>query len=105
MTTLYLIVALVLGGLGVYITRRDPKWGTPLLVGAAIVTVLYLVWDHDQSRTSTDVPPASAVAPGQVSPPAQGGILLTGSPTPTVETPTAPPSPTVIPTGSLFQGK
>ena len=105
MTTLFLIVAITLGGLGVYLTYRDPKLGTPLLVGAAIVTVLYLVWDHDQSRTSTDVPPASSAVPGQAFPSAQNGIPLTVSPMPTAETPTPSPSPTAIPTVSLYQGK
>jgi hypothetical protein len=105
MTTLFLIVALVLGGLGVYITRRDPKWGTPLLVGAAIVTVLYLIWDHDESRASTGVTPTSPAVSGQISPSAQSGIPVTGSAPPPAGPNNPSPSPTTIPTVSLFPGK
>jgi hypothetical protein len=100
MTSLFLIVALVLGGLGVYVTYRDPKWGTPILVGVAIITVLYIVWDHDPSGTSTDVQPTSPAVPGQPSPSTQGGLPEHGSPMPSASS-----SQTAIPTASLFSGK
>lgn len=68
MTTLYLIVALTLAGVGVYIARRHPLWATPIMVGAAILTVLYIVWDHDQSQPHSVVPsaPSTTSAPAEL---------------------------------------
>lgn len=98
MTTLFLIVALSLAGVGVYITRRDPKWGTPILVGIAIVTVLYLIWDHDQSRTQTNDPPAT------VTPTGQAGVPASGPQQPGTGDSDSPLSPTAMPASSS-QGK
>lgn len=79
MTTLFIIVALALAGVGVYITRCDPKWGTPILVGIAIITVLYLLWDHDPSRSQTVDPPTSSTTPAHTDPGGQNATPIVGS--------------------------
>ncbi|MGW2749118.1 hypothetical protein [Streptomyces sp. NPDC001450] len=101
MTTLFLIVALTLAGVGVYITKRDPKWGTPILVGVGILTALYILWDHDQSRSQTVVPPAPSVTSSSVPSPGltqvePGGQIHDGAPSSSATpswSPTAVPSP------------
>ncbi|MDQ0753999.1 hypothetical protein QF034_008230 [Streptomyces africanus] len=47
MTTLPFIVALILGGAGVYAAYRNPNLGAALLVGVAILTGLYVVLEKD----------------------------------------------------------
>jgi hypothetical protein len=59
--TLALIVALALGGLGVYVAYQNPKLGAALLVGLGIVTVLYLVMEKDPSVFEMDNPVPSTV--------------------------------------------
>ncbi|WP_151775792.1 hypothetical protein [Streptomyces abyssomicinicus] len=56
--TLPLIVALALGGVGVFIAYRNPQLGTALLVGLGVITVLYLVWEKDPSVFQPGVVPA-----------------------------------------------
>ncbi|WP_146232377.1 hypothetical protein [Streptomyces sp. NWU49] len=63
-----LIVALALAGVGVYAAYRDPKLGTALLVGFAIITVLYVIWEKDPTVFETDSPPSSTVPTQVVSP-------------------------------------
>lgn len=77
--TLALIVALVLGGVGVYMAYRDPKLGSAILVGLAIVGTLYVVWEKDPSVFETDVPPASPSLPVQVPPGSEGQAPAAGS--------------------------
>ncbi|MFM9625051.1 hypothetical protein ACKI14_44925 [Streptomyces turgidiscabies] len=74
---LALIVALVLGGLGVYVAYQNPKLGAALLVGLGIVTVLYIIWDKDPTVFETGNPSSSTV-PAATSPPPWG---LSASPT------------------------
>ncbi|MEV7210954.1 MULTISPECIES: hypothetical protein [unclassified Streptomyces] len=57
---LALIVVLALGGLGVYVAYQNPKLGTALLVGLAVVTTLYLISEKDPSVFETDSPVPSA---------------------------------------------
>lgn len=72
--SLFLIVALALGGVGVYIAYRDPKLGAAILVGLAIVTALYLIWQNDPSLTQTVVPPTSSSVPVQAPSPSVAGV-------------------------------
>ncbi|WSB58621.1 hypothetical protein OIE90_33540 (plasmid) [Streptomyces cellulosae] len=82
--TLALIVALVLGGVGVHIAYRDPKLGAAILVGLAIVGTLYIVWEKDPSVFETGVPPASPSPPVQVSPGSEDQAPSAGSFPPTL---------------------
>ncbi|MGW6927527.1 hypothetical protein ACWGA9_40770 [Streptomyces sp. NPDC054950] len=59
--TLALIVALVLGGLGVYVAYQNPKLGGALLVGLGIITVLYIIWEKDPTVFETGNPSSSTV--------------------------------------------
>ncbi|GAB2966106.1 hypothetical protein GCM10027075_77360 [Streptomyces heilongjiangensis] len=82
--TLPLIVALVLGGLGVYVAYRNPKLGGALLVGLGIITVLYIIWEKDPTVFQTGNPPSST-APAEPSTPASTPAPAppaSGSPTP-----------------------
>jgi hypothetical protein len=86
--TLFAIVVLALAGVGVYIAYKNPKLGAALLVGVAIITVLWMI-GKDPSVVSTE--------PGQgtpSTPPAQ----LFQSPTPNLEAVPEPHSP--VPSGS-----
>lgn len=74
-----LIVALALEGVGVFIAYRDPKLGASILVGLAIITVLYLIWEKDPTVFETDNPPSSTV-PTQVVP-GPGGAVSPPPPT------------------------
>jgi uncharacterized membrane protein YfcA len=78
---LALIVALALGSVGAFIAYRDPKLGAAILVGLAIITVLYLIWEKDPTVFETDTPPSSTVptqvvpsGPGVASPPPPTGL-------------------------------
>lgn len=82
-----LVVALALGGVGVYIAYRNPRLGAAILVGLGIVTVLYLIWEKDPSVFQTGVPSVSTSAPVQT-PPAGAPASGTSPMTP------PPPSPT-----------
>jgi hypothetical protein len=73
-TTMPLIVALALGGVGVYVAYRDPKLGAAILVGLGIMTMLYLIWDKDPSVFQTGGPSVSSTVPGQVPPASQTGV-------------------------------
>ncbi|MEU9756987.1 hypothetical protein AB0D90_28285 [Streptomyces althioticus] len=69
--SLLLIFALVLAGVGVYMSYRDPKLGAAILVGLGIVTVLFLIWEKDPSLfDELETPPASTVPadPGRADP-------------------------------------
>lgn len=61
--TLPLIVALTLGGVGVYVAYRNPKLGVALMVGLAIITTLYIIWEKDPSVFQTGDIPASSTVP------------------------------------------
>ncbi|WP_329332683.1 hypothetical protein OG252_51950 [Streptomyces sp. NBC_01352] len=89
--TLPLIVALALGGVGVYIAYRNPRLGAAILVGLGIVTVLYLIWDKDPSVFQTTVPSTVSTAPTQ-SPPAD----QTGAPSSAAPSTTPPASSPVV---------
>lgn len=65
MTTLPFLVALILGGAGVYVAYRNPNLGAALLVGVAILTGLYVVLEKDPNVFPADAPP-SPVAPARV---------------------------------------
>ncbi|MFJ4805990.1 hypothetical protein [Streptomyces murinus] len=64
--TLFVVVALTLAGLGVYCAYKDPKLGAALLVGIAILTVLWLVVERD-TPTSSPTPESSSSSPRAVS--------------------------------------
>lgn len=89
--SLLLIFALVLAGVGVYMSYRDPKLGAAILVGLAIITVLYLIWEKDPPVFETDRPSPSAPTyvlladPGGIS----GHVPTGSSPMPS---PSSPPS-------------
>ncbi|MFC8198316.1 hypothetical protein ACFUTV_23405 [Streptomyces sp. NPDC057298] len=65
--TLFGIVAITLAGLGVYIAYKNPKLGAAILVGTAILTVLWLITEKDPSSTPADqrqpVPTISSPVP------------------------------------------
>jgi hypothetical protein len=75
MTTLPLIVALALAGAGVCAAYRNPNLGAALLVGVAILTALYVVWEKDLSVFQTNAPGSSPVAPAPA--PHGGGAVHT----------------------------
>lgn len=58
--TLFVVVALALAGVGVYCAYKDPKLGAALLVGIAILTVLWLVVERD---TPSSFPSATEPVP------------------------------------------
>ena len=64
--TLFVVVALTLAGLGVYGAYKDPKLGAALLVGIAILTVLWLVVERD-APSSSPTPEGSSSSPRAVS--------------------------------------
>ncbi|MDX3516117.1 hypothetical protein PV755_45730 [Streptomyces caniscabiei] len=80
--TLLLIVALMLGGIGVYIAYRNPKLGAAILVGLGIVTVLYIIWEKDPTVFQTDVPPSPVVST-VLTPPPSSPAPYAESPSPT----------------------
>jgi hypothetical protein len=86
--TLALVVALSLGGLGVYIAYQNPKLGAALLVGLAVVTTLYLVLEKDPSVFETDSPVPSAPVQG----PSGTGSFGQMPSAPAISPPSATPS-------------
>lgn len=87
--TLPLIVALVLGGLGVYVAYKNPKLGAALLVGLAIITVLYLIWEKDPTVFETGNP-SSATVPS---------VVTSTASWPTAPAPSFPPPASLTPSG------
>jgi hypothetical protein len=71
MTPLPLTVALALAGAGVYAAYRNPNLGAALLVGIAILTALYVVWEHPRSsrRTHRAHPRGTGTPTGRADPP------------------------------------
>lgn len=66
--TLFAIVVLALAGVGVYLAYKNPQLGGALLVGIAIVTVLWLIGedpfvDPTQPGSGTSFPTSSVSEP------------------------------------------
>lgn len=76
--SLLLVVALALGGVGVYIAYRDPKLGAAILVGLGVITVLYLIWRNDPSLSQTVSPTKSS--PNTTQAPYSSGVEERSSP-------------------------
>ncbi|WP_331718292.1 hypothetical protein [Streptomyces sp. NBC_00134] len=68
---LMLIVALALGGAGVYANYKDQKLGASLLVGLTVVTVFFLLMDKDPSAAAPWTVPPATPATMPTAPPAQ----------------------------------
>jgi hypothetical protein len=90
--TLPLIVALALGGAGVYIAYRNPKLGAAILVGLAVIGTLYLVWEKDPSVFQTDMPPVSPTLPVQASPVGENHAPTEGLSSPIPPSGSSPPT-------------
>lgn len=73
--TLFAIVVLALAGVGVYLAYTNPRLGGAILVGVAIITVLWLIGDPSTFPTQPGLGTSSSTPPAE---PAQ-------SPTPSSE--------------------
>lgn len=58
--SLFAIVALALAGVGVYITYKNPKLGGAILVGIAIITLLWLIGDPSETQSQPGPGPSSS---------------------------------------------
>ncbi|MEU6688478.1 hypothetical protein [Streptomyces sp. NPDC046832] len=94
--TLPLIVALVLGGLGVYVAYKNPKLGAALLVGLGVITVLYLIWEKDPTVFQTGNPSSSTV-PAVTSTPPWAPPATSSTPSTTTSAGPGGASPAAIP--------
>ncbi|MFF1401068.1 hypothetical protein ACFVZD_46105 [Streptomyces sp. NPDC058287] len=68
---LMLIVALALGGAGVYASYKDQKLGAALVVGLTVVTVFFVLMDKDPSAAADGTVPPAAPAVTPTAPPVQ----------------------------------
>jgi hypothetical protein len=61
------IVLLFIAGWAVYNAYKNEKLGAALLVGVAVLGVLYLLLDHDESAEVAPKPTSSTAVPTQTS--------------------------------------
>ena len=61
--SLFAIVALALAGLGVYCAYKNPKLGAAILVGIAVLTVVYLIGEEESTSIPTSTPTSSGSVP------------------------------------------
>ncbi len=64
--TLFSIVVLSLAGVGVYLAYKNPTLGAALLVGVAIITVLWLI-----GRDTSAIPSQPGLGTSSSTPPAE----------------------------------
>ena len=82
--TLFAIVVLALAGVGVYLAYKNPKLGGAILVGVAIITVLWLI-----GKDPSTVPTQPGLGTSVATPPAEPAQSPTPNP---LVSPVAPPS-------------
>jgi hypothetical protein len=88
--SLFAIVALSLAGVGVYIAYNNPKLGAAILVGVAIITLLWLIGNPSEVQSQPGPGASSPTSPAE---PAQSPTSAPATPTSTTPGSAAAPEP------------